>query len=111
MSATGSESAFDLVYRSNLRIARPERFGLKTEERQQLVASGRLGAQKRVTVGKEPKVTNRETTGILDRHVTGRISFVFANTVPSALIWHDSIQQQLDKPAPRGRKKPVTPEL
>lgn len=99
MSATAAKTIFNTTDRRELGVSMPHSF---PEDSDVLADVGhRLNAEKQIDVfANRPKATT-----ILDRHQTGRITLLIANTVASALGFHQEIRGELDKRQAAGKKK------
>jgi len=81
------------------------------EDRQEPQVQSPFHAEKRVeVVEKEPKVTQRDGSGILDRHQPGRLTLVVLNTVRSAKALFLKLEEAINKSSKKGAGEP-RPEL
>ena len=99
MSATSAKTVFDTTDRRELAVSPPECF---PKEIDALIDLGdRLNAKKEIEViGAAPKPTI-----ILEKHQAGRITLLIANTVGSAMKFHQEIRTELEKRQSSGKKK------
>ena len=102
MSATSAKTVYNTTDRRELAVSSPDCF---PKEGNVLADLGdRLNAQKQIEViGAAPK-----PTVILEKHQAGRITLLIANTVGSALRFHQEIVAELERWRSGGKKKKGT---
>ncbi|MBI3465363.1 MAG: DEAD/DEAH box helicase [Planctomycetes bacterium] len=106
MSATLGDQALKTRDRDDLGVTADGQFALTDQERNQGGVHIRLQANKVLALlHNPPAASNKDHTGILDRHVAGRLSLVIVNTVTAAQQLFAEIQ---DVVAPKAKKKDQT---
>ena len=109
MSATSAHSIFTTRDRDELAVAVPEAFPPFGEGLADL--GDRLSAEKSVHVlPRSPKMEQRDQCGVLDLHLSGRLTLLVVNTVNSAQRLYEELASALTK-AKKRKKVVVMPKL
>ena len=102
MSATSAKTVFNTTDRRELAVSSPNCFPRESDALADL--GDRLNAKKQIDViASAPK-----PAVVLQKHQTGRITLIIANTVGSALKFHQEIGAELDERQSGGKKKKST---